>query len=308
MINTQNYMTSINFTAATDIAPPRIIVLCGLPGSGKTHKAKELSMRNGRTVHISSDAIRGRLYGNESCQQDHAKVFAIMHEETINALNNGFNVIYDATNITRKNRKEILDKLPCFVSKECIICWAPIEVCIERDRLRERTVGEAVIDKMLRRFEAPFYDEGFNNITVSIDGLYYNRRQYYIDLLSAINIPHDNPHHSADILEHCRLCGVGLIGEAPDIVVNAGFIHDIGKAYTKSFKTRKGEDCDTAHYYDHQAVGAWLSYGIEGHNPTLAWLVSTHMAPFINQKYYNSLPACYKKWIDKLHAADRAAH
>ena len=154
----------------------------------------------------------------------------------------------------------------------------------------------------------PYYDEGFTKITVSVEGLYYNKRQYYMDLLSAINIPHDNPHHSADILEHCRLCGVKLIGEAPDIVVNAGFIHDIGKAYTKTFKNRKGEDVDIAHYYDHQAVGAWLSYGIEGHNPTLAWLISTHMAPFVNLKYYNSLPICYKNWIDKLHAADRAAH
>ena len=290
---------------------PKFIMLVGIPGSGKSTKARELSNQHiaGKSVvHISSDAIRGRIYGNESCQNDHGKVFSIMHEETINALNSGHTVVYDATNITRKNRKEILDKVPNFVSKECIICWAPIDVCIERDKARDRTVGEAVIDKMLRRFEAPYYDEGFSKIAVSIDGLHYHRRQYYIDLLSAINIPHNNPHHTADILEHCRLCGIKLIGEAPDFIVNAGFVHDIGKAYTKTFKNRKGEESDIAHYYDHQAVGAWLSYGIEGHSPTLAWLISTHMAPFINQKYYNSLPPLYKEWIDKLHAADLAAH
>ena len=290
---------------------PKFIMLVGIPGAGKSTKAAELTSKSigGRgTIHLSSDAIREKLYGDESCQSDPVRVFSIMHENTLSALNDGYTVIYDATNITRKNRKEILDKIPNFVDKECIICWAPIEVCIERDRLRARTVGNAIIDRMLRRFEAPYYDEGFNKITVSIDGLHYNPRQYYLDLLSAINIPHDNPHHGADVLEHCRLCGMKLIGEAPDFIVNAGFVHDIGKAYTKTFKNRKGENETIAHYYDHQAIGAWLSYGIEGNSPTLAWLISTHMAPFINKKYYNSLPPYYKSWIDKLHAADRAAH
>lgn len=287
--------------------PPRFIMLVGIPGSGKSYKARALS--GSRTVHISSDAIRKRIYGDENCQKDPGKVFSIMQEETLNALSNGISVIYDATNISRKNRKEILDKLPCYVSKECVICWAPIELCIERDAKRDRTVGKEVIDRMVRRFEAPFYDEGFDKISVSLDGIEYDKRQYYVELLSAIDIPHDNPHHTASVLEHCHLCGVGLLDSpVPVFVVHAGFIHDIGKAYTKTFTNRKGEISDIAHYYDHQAVGAWLSYGIEGHSPALAWLVSTHMAPFINQKYYNSLDPLYKKWIDALHTADRAAH
>ena len=303
--------TTINFTPEGNL-PPKFIMLVGIPGSGKTYKAKQLKEhleKQCSVIHISSDNIRKQLYGDENCQKDPAKVFSIMHEKTLEALNNGTTVIYDATNMTRKNRKEILDKLPAFVVKKCIVCWAPIEVCIERDKARDRTVGVAGIDKMVRRFEAPYYDEGFNEITVSIDGLYYNYKQYYTDLLSAIDIPHDNPHHTADILEHCYLCGTGLLNSAvPRVVVNAGFVHDIGKAYTKTFTNRKGEVFDIAHYYDHQAVGAWLSYGIVGHNPTLAWLISSHMAPFINQKYYNSLPPYLKKWIDALHTADKAAH
>ena len=287
--------------------PPRFIMLVGIPGSGKTSKAKSMTCSD--TIHVSSDAIREILYGDESCQDNPAKVFERMHANTLTALNHGLNVVYDATNITRKNRKQILEKLPAFVRKECIICWAPIDVCIERDRIRDRTVGKEVIDKMLRRFEAPYYDEGFDSIIVSTDGVYYDENQYYKNLIADIDIPHDNPHHSVGVLEHCYQAGVNLLdSEVPAVVVNAAFVHDIGKAYTKTFKNKKGEACDVAHYYDHQAVGAWQSYGINGNNPTLAWLISSHMAPFINQKYYDNLPIYMKRWLTALHAADKAAH
>jgi hypothetical protein len=232
-----------------------------------------------------------------------------MHDRTLSYLSEGYNVIYDATNITRKNRKSILDLIPSHVIKECVIVWAPVDVCIERDSKRERTVGPEVIDKMLRRFEAPFYDEGFDSIWVWTTKLGYNVREYYADLMKSLDIPHDNPHHSAGVLEHCILCGEKLEHTyVPDVVKTAAYLHDIGKPYVKSFTDRKGEPTDIAHYYDHQAVGAWISYGLAKHNPTLAWLISSHMAPFINQKYYNSLDPYYKRWIELLHEADKAAH
>ena len=65
---------------------------------------------------------------------------------------------------------------------------------------------------------------------------------------------------------------------------------------------------NVAHYYGHQSVGAWISYGFSMNEPTLPWLVSTHMAPFVNQKYFNSLSPVYKSWIEALHKADKEAH
>lgn len=292
-----------------ELKPPTFYMLVGLPGSGKTTIAKRIIESDPTVVHISSDAIRGELWGDESIQNNPNEVFKVMQERTILTLRQGYSVIYDATNITRKNRRSILDMLAPWVNKQCLICWAPVEVCVERDKARERTVGPAVIDKMLRRFEAPYYDEGFDSIQVAISDVHYDKQQYYIDLLSNMNIPHDNPHHRANVLEHCRLCGVGLIDSpVPDVVVTAGFIHDVGKPYCKTFTNKRGEVTETAHYYDHQSVGAWLSYGIEGHSPTLAWLISTHMAPYINKKYHESLPPMWKNWIDELHRADLEAH
>lgn len=289
---------------------PRLIVLVGIPGSGKTTYARnKYKLGSNNVVWLSSDAFREQLYGDANCQANPAKVFELMQEQAVAALEKGFDVIYDATNITRKDRAGILDKVPKYVQKCAVIIWAPIDICIERDKARERTVGKEVIDKMLKRFEAPFYDEGFDTIVVHSSDVYYNMQSYYENTIQAMMIPHDNPHHTADIIEHCHLCGNGLLGEtAPVVLVMAGYLHDIGKPYTKTFTNTKGETTETAHYYGHQGVGAWISYGFFGHNITLAWLISTHMAPFINQKYYNSLPTCYKNWIDALHKADREAH
>ena len=289
---------------------PRLIVLCGVPGSGKSTYAQNKIKHDSNIVWLSSDAFREKLYGDVNCQDNPGKVFEIMQKEAVEALENGFDVIYDATSITRKARAGILNVVPKHVQKCCVVIWAPINVCIERDATRERTVGKAVIDKMLKRFEAPFYDEGFDMIAVHVSDVHYNKKKYYDEAIAAMMIPHDNPHHTADVIEHCHLCGNGLLGEAPvpEIVIKAGYLHDIGKPYTKTFTNTKGEVTETAYYYGHQGVGAWISYGFFGHNPTLAWLISTHMAPFINQKYYNSLPYCYKNWIEQLHASDVKSH
>ena len=76
----------------------------------------------------------------------------------------------------------------------------------------------------------------------------------------------------------------------------------------KAFVDSKGNSCENAHYYQHQCVGAWISYGLYSSNPYVAWLISTHMDPFLNTKYYNNLPKYLKEQINLLHEADLAAH
>ena len=287
---------------------PTLIILCGIPGSGKSTYAKNYLERNSNTIHLSSDAIRKELYGDENIQGNPGDIFTLMQKRAIEALNNGRDVIYDATNVTRKDRAGIIAACPKFAKIECHIIWAPIEICIKRDADRNRTVGKEIIDRMLKRFQAPYYDEG-------IDGIHLIRTDYslsdiYISkCFEDIRIPHDNPHHTLNVYEHCweaheYIC---KMTDNEDLRY-AALAHDIGKSYTKAFVDRKGNPCDIAHYYDHQAVGAWMSYGLHSVSPYKAWLISTHMEPFFNSKYYNNLPPFLKKDIDLLHEADLNAH
>ena len=287
---------------------PSLIILVGVSGSGKTTYAQKYIEENPNTIHLSSDKIREELFGDEATQGDNNKVFSLMQSRAIDALNNGLSVVYDATNVTRKDRSYIIALCPKFVKIECHIVWAPISYCIYRDEfMRNRTVGKQVIDKMLKRFQAPYYDEGIDEIKVIMPDD-FDVKEYECHYFYGMEIPHDNPNHTLNIFDHC----IDAFQYSVDNKFNfdiktAAIYHDIGKPYVKAFIDSKGNPCETAHYYQHQCVGAWIAYGLEV-NPFVAWLISVHMDPFLNTKYYNKLPTYLKKQVDLLHEADLAAH
>ena len=284
---------------------PKLRILVGIPGSGKTTYVKEHMKEN--AVHLSSDTIRAELYGDESIQGDPAEVFSLMQSRAVEALNEGKDVWYDATNVTRKDRASIINICPKFAKIEAYIIWAPIEECINRDAERDRTVGKEVIDKMLKRFQAVYYDEGIDEIKVvrpeRFDGIKYSE-----STMLAMKIPHDNPHHTLSIYHHCIEAFEEMCCYSVDNHLQmAALWHDIGKPYVKAFVDGNGNSCEYAHYYQHQCVGAWMSYGLSMTIET-AWLISTHMDPFLNTKYYKNLPPYLQAQIDLLHKADKAAH
>lgn len=288
---------------------PKLILTVGPPGCGKTTYAQEYINEYDNTIWISSDKIREELWGNEAIQGDNNEVFSLMQSRTIEALNHGMNVVYDCTNMTRKDRSYIISICPKFVKIEAHIIWLPIEECIQRDASRDRTVGKAVIDKMLKRFQAPFYDEGIDEIKVVLPED-FDDSEYRLKCINDMLIPHDNPHHTLDIYTHCLEASKYMtfcIKTKDNDMDKAAFFHDIGKPYVKAFIDSKGNPCEQAHYYQHQCLGAYMSYGM-GCSIETAWLISTHMDPYLNTKYYRNLPEFLKRDIDLLHEADKNAH
>jgi predicted kinase len=140
-------------------------MLCGLPASGKSHYALDLQRimsneTNEKAVIVSSDNIRKELYGDENIQGNPEEVFKLVHERILSSLDNGLNVIYDATNLKRKYRLGILNKLPKFVKTECHIIWKPIYQCIKDDSNRERSVGEKLLIKWFKDLKYHFTMKG----------------------------------------------------------------------------------------------------------------------------------------------------
>lgn len=293
-------------------------MLIGLPGSGKTTWANNFVKDNSNTVIISSDEIRKELFNNESSQEDNDRVFYEMNKRTLYNLSLGINVIYDATNIARKKRKAFLDKVPNYVTKEAHVIWASIMTCVNRDKFRERTVGQNVIWKMVCSYQPPFFDEGFNHIYYHIDKV-FDVEAYKKEIVFMMQEPHNNPHHRYNIVEHCERTAEYISNnywariDSFGKLVRAARYHDCGKPLVKSFHNKKGEITDIAHYYNHQNVGSYLIPGLfyyEGDNyiTPISWLVNVHMDPYLNTKYYRNLPTFLKQKIDILHEADEAAH
>ena len=83
---------------------PRLVVLCGLPGTGKSHFARELASR-APFVWLNSDRTRKLLVARpQYSRREHRRVFAAMHVLTRGYLRDGYSVVFDATNLNENVR------------------------------------------------------------------------------------------------------------------------------------------------------------------------------------------------------------
>ena len=139
-----------------------LIVMCGLPASGKSTYSQWLA-ESGLFKRVCPDLIRKAFYGDENIQGDGKRVFEIAYHDIKEYACLGENVVFDATNIDRKTRKDLVKKMrPHF---DIIICkWfsTPLLTCKLRNAKRERQVPEEVLDSMYERFRTPMIDEGFD--------------------------------------------------------------------------------------------------------------------------------------------------
>ena len=269
---------------------PIFIMLVGLPASGKSTYAEKISIK--KNIHLSSDNIRLE-YGFEA-GQGNDKVFEEMKKRTIINLNEGKNVIYDATNLVRKNRKYILEsikKIDC--KKVCIIFAEPYRVCLERNNKREgfSFVPTEIMKRMLLSFQIPMINEGFDKIEIIQTEKGKDIEEYLED--SKIFLQ-DNSHHNLSLFDHmvtaAKYINMNYTGDKKDILETAALFHDIGKLVTKNFLDSKGNPSKEAHYYGHENAGAYMflsansSYFSKSERLIIATLINWHMRPYVQMK------------------------
>lgn len=141
----------------------KLILLCGIPGSGKSTFSKMYEPLKHHLV-LSSDDIRKELWGDESEQSGNHEVFKLLYKRMYYAICNGITVVFDATNVTLKDRKKAIKACPKGVEKWCIYIVPNVEKAKENNKKRERIIPENVIERMARQFVVPTHDEGFDRI------------------------------------------------------------------------------------------------------------------------------------------------
>ena len=295
---------------------PLFEMLVGVAGSGKSTYAFNLRTfleKKGIECEIvSSDAIRGELWGDESDQREPARVFEVMLMRTRDYLSRGISVIYDACNFSEKYRNHTLHNIKDIsCNRIATVFIERPEVCIERQNNRERKVPPCVIWRQVRQFQMPHESEGWDVINVRCNS--YDCTELEMILLPVKDFDQRNPHHSCTLDKHLVLASDYACGHKFDNnVIQAALYHDIGKIFTQTF-----DENGIAHYYNHENVSAYYFFLLTGDiwqsGKEIAWLISHHMDFFKGDKYLEKLKRkinneeLFKK-LEQLHECDLAAH
>jgi predicted kinase len=145
------------------VKEPRIVVLVGLPGSGKSTYLERLGVKA-----LSSDAVRGLLADDETDQSIHRAVFATLRYLLRRRLALQRPVTYmDATHLTPRERRPYVKMGQTYgCTVEAVFFDVPLEVCRERNRRRGRVVPDEALDRMAARLVPPTVEEGFSAVAV----------------------------------------------------------------------------------------------------------------------------------------------
>ena len=139
----------------------RLIVLSGVPGSGKStycQAYKELYEANNIKVNIvSSDEIRMELFGRYNNFENEKLVWEIFRAKAYEYSKQDHSVtILDATTLTNKHRYNYALKYKGLYKQIYLVVMAtPFEKCLEQNKMRpeNKWVPEDVMYSMYKKFE-----------------------------------------------------------------------------------------------------------------------------------------------------------
>ena len=132
----------------------KILILIGIPGSGKSTWAKDYVKYNDNWIRVNRDDFREMLKTAQVCENKIEYMITELVNQTIeNALMKRLNVIVDNTNLKVKYINDIIEKFKYSADIDYRVFDVSIDKAIERDNNREKKVGSLVINKMNKEYK-----------------------------------------------------------------------------------------------------------------------------------------------------------
>lgn len=137
----------------------KVLILQGLPASGKSTYAKKLVNDNpGAWKRVNKDDLRAMLDISNWSKANEKFVLAMRDQVIVRALSHGYNVVVDDTNLNPQHERDIRQMLlfnshPNVNTAEVELKFfdTPVNECIERDA--KRPVGGGYVgEEVIRRF------------------------------------------------------------------------------------------------------------------------------------------------------------
>ena len=160
---------------AIDAGPVRLpqrtlLVLCGIPGSGKStfanHLITHLSLPP--TTIVSSDYCRALVCDDDSNQQVSRDAFDLLHFILYKRMLQGRFTIADSTALLSNARRRLFEQAHSQHYATCLLVFTTDPaISIQRDRARQRIVGETIIHNLQLLLEQALRDiphESWNRV------------------------------------------------------------------------------------------------------------------------------------------------
>ncbi|MDA4122909.1 MAG: ATP-binding protein [Thaumarchaeota archaeon] len=134
----------------------RLVVFCGIPGSGKTTIASILASKLPRACHIQTDVVRSTIPHPKFTGPESRFVYGASVGLARAALVAGYDVILDGTFQKEAFRRGAIAKLSRFSSFRLVV-WVATDpgVALERNAQRPSTVPRMTLFRILQSFEEP---------------------------------------------------------------------------------------------------------------------------------------------------------
>ena len=157
---------------------PELVMLCGIPCSGKStyvNKLRAYEYWENAVVlstdnYIEDQAKRLGMTYNEVFQDCIDEATRQLEMSFARAKDEGKKIIWDQTNLSIKTRKKKLTKVPSIYKRTVVWFQVDLEEALKRNVTREgKFIPESILKRMYHQFEVPTLEEGFDFVSCGND-------------------------------------------------------------------------------------------------------------------------------------------
>lgn len=134
----------------------RLVIFCGIPGSGKTTIARLVAQRTARSILVQTDALRLMLAHPEYTAEESRLVYDGCMAVAKEALRSGYTVLLDGTFVREEHRARAREALRRYTARADVVHVAcGLAVALRRNSARHARVPADKVRGMHDSFQEP---------------------------------------------------------------------------------------------------------------------------------------------------------